>query len=163
MKKIFFLLAVASSGIFALAGCGKTTENPSTAATQNTAVKANTAEAKNENSATNILKPGDVSPDKTVKVTELVDSAAVDKNAWKGKEVAVAGFVSGTSGSGDHLLLTLTSEQSATNKKDVSCAIKGVKSDEVFSKNIEVKGKIFFVNTDGEFKSVNLEPCELKK
>jgi thiol:disulfide interchange protein len=48
MKKTFFLLAIASFGIFALAGCGKTTEKTDTAATQNTAGKANTAATKNE-------------------------------------------------------------------------------------------------------------------
>jgi hypothetical protein len=109
------------------------------------------------------LKPGDVSSDKAVKLIELVDSVVADKDAWKGKEVAVAGFVSATSDPGGHLLLTLTSDQLATNKKNVTCAIKGVKSDEVFSKTIEVKGTIFFVNTGGEYKTVNLEPCELKK
>ena len=163
MKKISFLLTIASFGIFTLAGCGKTAANTNTATTQNTAGNTNTAVTKTEEPPAAILKPGDVSPDKTVKVVELVDSAAADKAAWKGKEVTVTGFVSGTSGSGDHLLLTLTSEQLATNKKQVSCAVKGVKSDEVFSKTVEVKGKIFFVNTDGEYKSVNLEPCELKK
>jgi hypothetical protein len=162
MKKIFFLLAIASFGIFALAGCGKTTENTNTAATQNTAEKTNTATTKNEEPAKNILKPGDVSTDKAVKVSELVDSVAADKDAWKGKEVAVTGYVSGTSGSGNHQLLTLTDGQTATNRKNISCAFQG-KSDEVFSKTIEVRGKISFVSTDGEVKMVSLEPCELKK
>jgi hypothetical protein len=162
MKNILFLLAIISFGIFALAGCGKTAENTNTAATQNTATKANTAPTKTEGATTSILKPGDVSPDKTVKIVELADSVTADKDAWKGKEVAVSGFVSGTSGSGDHILLTLTSEQLATNKKNVTCAVKGVKTDDVFSKNIEVKGKISHVE-DGEYKSISLDPCELKK
>ena len=163
MKKIFFLLAIASFGIFALAGCGKTTEKTDTAATQNTAGKANTAATKNEEPAKNILKPGDVSPDKAIKIPELVDSVAADKDAWKGKEVAVTGYVSGTSGSTDHLLLTMISDPTTTNKKDITCALQGVKSADVFTKTIEVKGKISSSNMDGEYKSVNLEPCELKK
>jgi hypothetical protein len=163
MKKTSLLLAIASFGIFALAGCGKSTETTNTAATQNTAGKANTAATRNEETAKNILKPGDVSPDKAIKITDLVDSVAADKDAWKGKEVAVTGYVSGTSGSTDHLLLTLISEPTATNKQDISCALQGVKSADVFTKTIEVKGKIMSSNTDGEYKSVNLEPCELKK
>jgi len=151
MKRICFFLAIASFGIFALAGCGKTTE------------KTNIATTKNEEPAKNILKPGDVSPDKAVKVIELVDSVAADKDAWKGKEVAVTGYVSGTSGSGNHQLLTLTNDQTATNRKNISCAFQGGKPDEVFSKTIEVKGKISYVSTDGEVKMVSLEPCELKK
>jgi uncharacterized alpha/beta hydrolase family protein len=163
MKKIFFLLAIASFGIFALASCGSTTEKTNTAATQNTAEKTNTTATKNEEPAKNNLKPGDVSPDKAVKVIELVDSVAADKDAWKGKEVAVTGYVSGTSGSGNHQLLTLTNEQTATNKKSITCAFQGDKPDALFAKTVEVKGKISFVNTDGEYKTVNLEPCELKK
>jgi hypothetical protein len=163
MKTILFLLAITSFGIFALAGCGKTTEKTNTATTQNTAEEANTAAAKNGEPAKNILKPGDVSPDKAVKVIELVDSVAADKDAWKGKEVAVTGYVSGTSGSGNHQLLTLTNDQTATNRKNISCAFQGGKPDEVFSKTIEVKGKISYVSTDGEVKMVSLEPCELKK
>lgn len=151
MKKVFLLLAIASFGIFALAGCGKTTENTNTAAT------------KTGGPAKNILKPGDVSADKTIKISELVDGVAADKDAWKGKEVAVTGYVSGTSGGTDHLLLTMTDEETATNKKSISCALQGVKSADVFTKTIEVKGKVSSANMDGEFKSVNLEPCELKK
>ena len=151
MKKVFLLLAIASFGIFALAGCGKTTENTNTAAT------------KTGGPAKNSLKPGDVSPDKAIKISDLVDSVAADKDAWKGKEVAVNGYVSGTSGSESHLLLTMTDEQTATNKKGISCALQGVKSADVFTKTIEVKGKVSSSNTDGEYKSVNLEPCELKK
>jgi hypothetical protein len=153
MKKPF-LLAIASFGIFALAGCGNTSGN--TNATQNSGQKANTA-------AGNILKPGDVSPDKAIKVSDLVNSVAADKDAWKGKEVAVTGYVSGTSGSESHLLLTMTDTQTSANKTDISCALQGVKSADVFTKTIEVKGKISSSNMDGEFKSVNLEPCELKK
>jgi hypothetical protein len=146
-----FLLAVASFGIFALAGCGKTTENTNTAAT------------KTVGPAKNSVKPGDVSPDKAIKISDLVDSVASDKDAWKGKEVAVTGYVSGTSGSESHLLLTMTDEQTATNKRSISCALQGVKSADVFTKTIEVKGKISSSNMDSEFKSVNLDPCELKK
>jgi hypothetical protein len=155
MKKTF-LLAIASFGIFALAGCGSTSENTNTSATQTSGQKANTP-------AGNILKPGDVSPDKAIKVSDLVNSVAADKDAWKGKEVAVTGYVSGSSGSESHLLLTMTDTQTATNKRDISCALQGVKSADVFTKTIEVKGKISSSNLDGEFKSVNLEPCELKK
>ena len=43
--------------------------------------------AKTDAPASTIMKPGDVSPDKAVKVIELVDSAAADKAAWKGKEI----------------------------------------------------------------------------
>jgi hypothetical protein len=157
-----FLLAVASFGIFALSGCGNAGDNTNTAAT-NTGQKTNATATKTGGPAGNILKPGDVSPDKAIKVSDLVDSVASDKDAWKGKEVAVTGYVSGTSGSESHLLLTMTDEQTATNKRDISCALQGVKSADVFTKTIEVKGKISSSNMDGEFKSVNLDPCELKK
>lgn len=150
-------------GLTAVGGCNKNNANGNTAAPQNTAEKANTAANKNEEPAKSILKPGDLSPDKTVTVIELVDSVAADKDAWKGKEVAVTGYVSGTSGSGKQQLLTLTNDQTATNKKDITCAFQGEKADAVFGKTVEVKGKINSVNTDGEYKSVNLEPCELKK
>jgi hypothetical protein len=156
--KTTFLLAVASFGIFALSGCGNAGDNTNTAAT-NTGQKTNATATKTGN----ILKPGDVSPDKAIKVSDLVDSVAPDKDAWKGKEVAVTGYVSGTSGSESHLLLTMTDEQTSTNKRDISCALQGVKSADVFTKTIEVKGKISSSNMDGEFKSVNLDPCELKK
>jgi hypothetical protein len=156
--KIIFLLAVASFGIFALSGCGNAGDNTNTAAT-NTGQKTNATATKTGNS----LKPGDVSPDKAIKISDLVDSVASDKDAWKGKEVAVTGYVSGTSGSESHLLLTMTDEQTSTNKRDISCALQGVKSADVFTKTIEVKGKISSSNMDGEFKSVNLDPCELKK
>lgn len=154
------LVAIFACCIFALAGCEKTTEKTNTAATQNTAEKANTAATKNEEPAKNILKPGDVSPDKAVKVIELVDSVAADKDAWKGKEVAVTGYVSGTSSSGNHQLLTLTNDQTATNAKEITCAFQGDKPDAF--KTVEVKGKINSVST-GEVTMVNLEPCELKK
>src|SRR4051812_6712410 len=75
-------------GLIAVGGCNKNSANGNTTATQNTAEKANTAATRNEEPA-KILKPGDVSPDKTVKVIELVDSVAADKDAWKGKEVTV--------------------------------------------------------------------------
>lgn len=165
MKKIFLLLAVASFGIFALAGCGKTTENTNNAAAQNTAGKANNAAARNAEPATNILKPGDVRPDKAVKVVELVDSAAADKDAWKGKEVAVTGYVSGTSSSGNLQLLTLTNDQTATNRTYVTCGFQGGKpdADALFTKTVEVRGKIMVVDTGGEVNKVNLEPCEIKK
>ena len=153
--KTKILVAIASLGIFALSGCGNTGDNTNTAAS-NTGQRTNAT-------ATKTLKPGDVSPDKAIKVSDLVDSVASDKDAWKGKEVAVTGYVSGTSGSESHLLLTMTDEQTATNKRDISCALQGVKSADVFTKTIAVKGKISSSNTDGEFKNVNLEPCELKK
>jgi hypothetical protein len=156
MKRTSLLLTIASFGIFALAGCQNTT------ATQNSAQKANTATTK-DSATGNILKPGDVSSDKAIKVSDLVNSVAMDKDAWKGKEVTVSGFVSGTSGSDSHLLLTITDEQMSTNKRDVSCALQGVKSADVFSKPIEVKGRINYSSTDSEFKSVNLDPCEPKK
>ena len=156
--KTIFLLAVASFGIFALSGCGNAGDNTNTAAT-NTGQKTNATATKTGN----ILKPGDVSPDKAIKISDLVDSVASDKDAWKGKEVAVTGYVAGTSGSESHLLLTMTDEQTATNKRDISCALQGVKSADVFTKTIAVKGKISSSNMDSEFKSVNLEPCELKK
>ncbi len=156
MAKIHLLLAIAAFGIFAFAGCGNTTEKT------NNAVAKNTAAVKTDEPAKTVLKPGDAGPDKAVKVSELVDGVAADKDAWKGKEVAVNGYVSGTSGSGTHQLLTMTDEQTSTNKKNISCAFQG-KSDEVFSKTIQVKGKISYVSTDGEVKMVSLDPCELKK
>lgn len=160
MRTLYLLLAMGSFGIFA--GCGMSA-NTNSAPAQNTVAKTNTAAApKTDAPAASTLKPGDVSPDKPVKVIELVDSVAASKDGWKGKDVAVTGYVSGTSGSGDHLLLTLTNDQTS-NSKIISCAAKGVKADEVFSKTIDVKGKISSINTDGEVKTINLEPCELKK
>lgn len=153
--KTIFLIAVASFGIFALWGCGKTSDNTNSAATAKG--------TKNEAPAKNIMKPSDVNPDKPVQIADLVDSVAADKDGWKGKEVVVTGYVSGTSGSTDHLLLTMISDQTVTNNRDISCALQGVKSADVFTKTIEVKGKISSSNTDSDFKSVNLDPCELKK
>src|SRR6185369_18048564 len=98
-----FIGLVLFAGLIGVGGCNKTGTNGNTAAPQNTAEKANTAAAKNEEPA-KILKPGDVSPDKPLKVIELVDSVAADKNAWKGKEVVVTGYVSATSGSGKQQL-----------------------------------------------------------
>jgi hypothetical protein len=151
MKLTSLLLTMASLGILALAGCQNAT------ATKN----ANTATSK-DSTAGNLLKPGDVTADKALKPSDLVNSVAPDKDAWKGKEVTVTGFVIGTSGS-DKLLLTITDEQTSTNKRDVSCSLPGVKSADVFSKPIVVKGTIHYIDTDTEFKSVNLEPCEQKK
>ena len=163
MSKIFFLLTIASFGIVALADCANSTVTTTNTTAQNTAAKANTATSKSDPPASTILKPGDVSADKTVKVIDLVDSVAAAKDGWKGKEVVVTGYVSGTSGSGGKQLLTMINDQTASIKKDISCSLAGVKSDEVFSKTVVVKGKISSINTDGDQKSINLEPCELKK
>lgn len=164
MKNIFFLVTIASFGIFALAGCGaKTSENTNTAATPNTVGKANTAATKTEEPAARMLKPDDVSADKAVKVIELVDSIAADKDAWKGKEVAVTGFVNSTSSSGDQQLVTLTNDKAATQSKTVSCSFKGKLPDGVAFQTVEIKGKIRDTQMGGESRSVYLEPCELKK
>ena len=151
------LVTIFACCIFAVA-CSSKTSEPA-----NSNGPASSPATKNAEATKNVLKPGDVSPDRAIKVSELVDSVAADKDAWKGKDVAVTGYVLGTSGSETHLLLTMTDEQTAANKREISCALQGVKSADVFTKTIEVKGKISSSNLDAEFKSVNLEPCELKK
>lgn len=156
MRKIYILLAAVSFGIFVLAGCGGAAGNT------NKAAAPNTAPAKPAEPAKSVLKAADASPDKPVKVSELVDGVAADKDGFKGKEVAVTGYVSGTSGTAPHLLLTIFDEATATNKKNVACAFTG-KDDEVFGKTVTVKGKIISSSTDGETKMVSLDPCELKK
>jgi len=153
-------VAIFACCVFAAACGSKTSDAVNTNAPANTT--ANTAATKNAEPAKSILKPGDVSPDKAVKVIELVDSVAADKDAWKGKEVAVTGYVSGTSNSGNHQLVTLLNEQTATNAKEITCAFQGDKPDGIFTKTVEVKGKISSVST-GEVTMVNLDPCELKK
>lgn len=163
MKNIFFLVTIASLGIFALAGCGSKTEKTNSAATPNTAGKANTAATKNEEPAARMLKPADVSTDQAVKVIELVDSIAADKDAWKGKEVVVTGFVNSTSSSGDQQLVTLTNDKAATQSKSVSCSFKGKMPDGVAFQTVEIKGKIRDTQMGSESKSVYLEPCEVKK
>ena len=167
MKKTFILAAIASFGIFALAGCGTTTENTNTAVTNtatngNTAGKANTAPTKNEEPS-KILKPDDVSPDQAVKVIELVDSIAADKEGWKGKEIVVTGFVNSTSSSGPQQLVTLTNDKAATQSKVVNCSFQGKMPDGVAFQTVEIKGKIRDTRTDGESKTIDLEPCEVKK
>lgn len=162
MRKIYFLLATVSFGIFVLAGCGGAAGNTNKATNTNTAGKANTAVTKTDEPAKSVLKAADASPDKPVKVSELVDGVAADKDGFKGKEVAVTGYVSGTSGTAPHLLLTIFDEATATNKKNVACTFTG-KDDEVFGKTVTVKGKISSSSTDGETKMVTLDPCELKK
>ena len=156
MRNISFLVTVVSGcGLFALAGCGTNAMPNSTGAN-------NTAATRKDEPAKNVLKVGDASPDRAVKVSELVDGVAADKEAWKGKEVAVTGYVSATSGPYPKLLLTMTDDQTSTNKRNISCNSQG-NSNDVFSKTISVKGKISSVSTDGDVKSVSLDPCELKK
>ena len=144
MKKII-LLAIASFGIFALAGCGNTTEKANTAAKANTGAVA-------------------------VKVDELVNSAIADKDAWMGKEVAVTGHVmmtsraEGESGYTMSLVKDKDSRNSETGNS-VNCTVQGgTPKEEVVLKTVEVKGKIKQV-LDGarKWKLVELDPCELKK
>jgi uncharacterized membrane protein YcgQ (UPF0703/DUF1980 family) len=162
MKNII-LITVISLVIFALAGCGKTSENTNTATTQNTSGKANTAPTKSEEPAAKMLKPADVSPDQAVKVIELVDSIAADKEGWKGKEIVVTGFVNSTSSSGPQQLVTLTNDKAATQSKVVNCIFQGKMPDGVAFQTVEIKGKIRDTRTDSESKTIDLEPCEVKK
>ena len=165
MRNIYILLAIASIGIFGLAGCGNTAGTANYAANSNTAAKTNSntaASPKTDASAATVMKVDEVTPDKTVKVSDLIASVAASKDGWKGKEVTVSGYVSATSGSGKQQLLTIINDKDASIKVDVSCAYAGDAA-AVFSKPVEVKGKISVINTDGEYKSVNLEPCDLKK
>jgi hypothetical protein len=157
MKIIFFLVTIASFGIFALAGCGKTSENTNTAAT------------KNEEPANKVLKPGDVSPDKAIKISELVDGVAADQDAWKDKEVTVTGHVHAAS-NGTDTLVQMGGHSTADNARDpslkdgksITCTLLGVTSADVFGKKIEVKGKVKSFMF-GELKILKIEPCELKK
>lgn len=158
MKNIFLLVAIASFGIFALAGCGaKTSENTNTAATSN------------EKPAKTILKPSDVSPDKAIKISELIDGVAADKDAWKDKEVTVTGSVNAASDGtdtlvtmGGHSVADIARNPSLKDGKAITCTLPGVTSAEVFGKTIEVKGKVKSFMFD-ELKILKLDSCELKK
>ena len=164
------LITVISLGIFALAGCGKTSEDTNTTVT-NTAVngntaKANTAPTKSEEPAKNVLKPGDVSPDKVFKVRELLDTVVADREGWKGKEVTVTGFVSphtekNTSGA---IAVMLQDDPDKVGGGVVSCALKGVDFKDFLGKTVEVKGKIDGSNLEGgKLVGMALEPCVVKK
>ena len=159
MKKII-LVTVISLGIFAIAGCGKTAEKPNTEAIQN------------KEPVKKVLKPGDLSPDKAVKLDELVESAVADMMAWTDKEVAVTGYVIGVSGSGgkDGFLMTLVNEKTSNKvRNSMSCNAPPNPSQPplpeggVLGKTVEVKGKIKKVEMEPDRYHVKLDPCELKK
>lgn len=170
MKNIFFLVTIASFGIFALAGCGKPAENTNTAVTNtaangNGAGKANTATTKTEEPAKNVLKPGDVSPDKVFKVHELLDSIGTDGDAWKNKEVTVTGFAGESETFNGKTTVLLRNDQNKVDGRVVGCALQGAKSADVLEKTIEVKGKIIKAsNLNGNVLiGMQLDPCEIKK
>ena len=98
---------------------------------------------------------------KIYKIDELVTTALADKDAWTGKEVTVTGYVGETSGS-NPVIVTMTIDRDTVDKS-ITCSLQGVKSADVFGKNIEVKGKIKSLTPTGESKKVQLEPCEVKK
>ena len=128
MKIIFFLVTITSFGIFALAGCGKTSENTNTAAT------------KNEEPANKVLKPGDVSPDKAIKIPELVNSVAADKDAWRGKEVTVTGDVIGAStGDPKETVVTMVNDPKVSDKTGIDCPLQGATSNDVFRKCLLIR------------------------
>lgn len=168
MKKTI-LITVISLGIFAVAGCGKTSENTNTAVTNtamngNTAGKANTATTKSEEPPKNVLKPGDVSSDKAVKIPELVDSLIADKDAWMGKEITVTGSVSGTNGDTGNFLVTMINDLKKIDNNTVNCDLIGATGgNALVGKTIEVKGKIKKFSSDGKFSILVLDPCEVKK
>jgi hypothetical protein len=151
MKKIF-LLTVIAFGSFALFGCGETTTNNGTA-------------TKSEEPAKSTLKPGDVSPDKPVLPKDLAEAAKADKTAWQGKEVAVKGYIMGTSGSGGKFgySLTLKNEQKASSSEDlVSCKVpEGDLPKGLLSKTVEIKGTVKDITDTGIV--VRLDPCQLTK
>ena len=153
MKKTILLLIIAL-GSFALFGCGETATNSS-----------NGTATKTEDSTKNLLKPGDVSPDKPVMPKDLADAAKADKTAWQGKEVAVKGYIMGTSGSGGKFgySLTLKNEQKASSSEDlVSCKVpEGDMPKGLLSKTVEIKGTIKEVTDQGIV--VRLDPCQLTK
>lgn len=100
MKKII-LLTLISLGIFALAGCGKTTENANTQANKN------------------------VNPDKVFKVNELVEKVTADKDAWKGKEVIVNGIITFRTS------ITVGLVNKKWDKQVVVCAIQALPKEEL--------------------------------
>ncbi len=142
MKNLFFLTVILTA-VCALAGCGSA----------------------GTNSAQSVLKPGDVSPDKPVAVKDLIDGVFADKDAWKGKEVAVAGYVSASSGSGGKFGYALTlknDRQAGGGDTTIGCHVpQGDIPPNVLGKTIEVKGKIDFIRDEG--KNVSLKPCALVK
>ena len=163
MRRIV-LLAVISICIFAMMGCGAATEKANTVANKNAAAPP----AQNTQAPKTALKPGDVTPDKAVTVKELVDAVAASSDGWTGKQVSVTAYVSATSESGPkNLLLTLKNDKADTSNQSMSCLVQGTYdevSEKVFDKTLEVKGTIKFIQgANAESKTVNLEPCEVKK
>ena len=163
MNKPFFLLTVTVMAIVALSGCETTAEKANTTGNANTVRNANAPAAnKTDESAKSTLKPGDVSPDKAVNVIELADAATADEAAWKDKEVTVSGYVWEGSGSAENIV-TVTNDAKAISTTQVSCTLAGKKPEGINGKTVEFKGKISYVTKSGDSKSVNLNPCELKK
>jgi hypothetical protein len=168
MNKTIFLLTVTVIAMVALSGCGNmaekanTTGNANTAGNANAAGKASTTANKTDAPASSGLKPGDVTPDKAVKVIELADAATADEAAWKDKEVTVSGYVWEGSGAAENIV-TVTNDAKAISTTQVSCTLQGKKPDGLAGKTVEFKGKISYVTKSGDSKSVNLNPCELKK
>ena len=156
MKKTILVMGV-SLGILAVMSCGNTGGTTNTAANQ-AKPPAKTEPAKTE-PAKAALKPSDVSPDKPVKVLELLDSSSTDRMAWLDKEVAVSGFVSGTSGK----IITMINDKDAKIGNIVSCVTKSELPDDLVAKTIEVKGKISKADEYQGDKSILLDPCEMKK
>lgn len=154
MKNLF--LIIITLGIFALVGCGDKAENKP-------AIANNSSAKKTEETAKNLLKPGDVSPDKAVAVKDLAESVKADKPAWNGKEVAVKGYVMATSGTGGDFgySLTLKNEKTADSSDDlISCKVaKGDLPKGLLSKTAEVKGTIKEMTDKGVI--ARLDPCEI--
>lgn len=160
MKNVIILLMIISIGIFLHTGCG----NTSSETTKNTNEKANIGATKTEESAKNVPKLGDVSPENNFKVKALIEKASADKDAWMGKIIAVTGYVRGISSSGGHIVITLANDQTDNSETTVACSYKGDEPKGIISQNVEVKGQIDQVNINGDkSKSVWLSPCELKK
>ena len=158
------LLATISMLVCTLIGCTTGAERSNTGENKNAAVPT----AQNKEVPKTSLKPGDISPDKAVSVNDLVQAVAASSDGWTGKQVSVTAYVSATSESGPkNLLLTLKNDKADTSKKSMSCLVQGSYdevSEGVFDKTVVVKGTIKHIQgADAESKSVNLEPCEIKK
>jgi hypothetical protein len=141
MKNLIFATVI-FLGIFTLAGCQNIT-----------------------NLAKGGLKPGDVSPDKPVAVRDLIDGVFTDKDAWKGKEVAVTGTVSASSGAGGKYGYALTlknDSQASGGDSTIGCYVpNGDIPPGILGKNVEVKGTVDFIRDQG--KNVSLKNCTLIK
>lgn len=144
-------------GTFALIGCGETAKNTTAV---NATTNANSETVNTEKPPENVLKPGDIDLEKPVAADEVVAGVYADTNAWKGKEIAVSGYVGGTSGGGESYKLELRKDDKAKQEDGVvDCFVKGEKPENIFRSTVTIKGTV--KETRDDRKVVVLEPCEV--